>query len=68
MEESEDLYRQAVGILEQAWGPENPQLITTLEHYSLVLRARQEYAQAASVDTRVMKIRVVRSLRSSVGE
>jgi len=68
LEESDELYRQAVATLEQAWGPENPQLLTTLEHYSLVLRAREEYAQAASVDTQVMKIRVVRTLRKPAEE
>ena len=67
LDESEELYRHAVAILEQAWGPENPQLLTILERYSLVLRAREQYAQAAGVDTRVMKIRVSRTLRNPAG-
>jgi tetratricopeptide (TPR) repeat protein len=63
-EESETLYRKALQILEQSWGPENPQLLSLLDSYSFVLRTRQEYAQAASIDVRAMKIRVTQALRS----
>jgi tetratricopeptide (TPR) repeat protein len=65
LEESQDQYKQALAILEEAWGPESPQLLSTLEAYSRVLRARQEYAAAASADARAMKIRVTRTLSKS---
>ena len=65
LEESAALYRQALEWLEQAWGPENPQLLPTLRSYSLVLRARQEYAQAEELEVRSVRIRVVEALRSS---
>jgi tetratricopeptide (TPR) repeat protein len=65
LDESEQLYRQALSILTEAWGPENPQLLATLQSYEAVLRARQEYAEAESVEVRSTKIRVVQALRNS---
>ncbi|MGA2882255.1 MAG: tetratricopeptide repeat protein [Bryobacteraceae bacterium] len=65
LDESEPLYRRALSILAQAWGPENPQLLATLQSYEAVLRARQEYAEAESVEVRSTKIRVVQALRDS---
>jgi tetratricopeptide (TPR) repeat protein len=62
---SETLYRRALEILEQAWGPENPLLLPLLEDYSAVLRSRNNNADAARVDARIMKIRVRQALRSS---
>ncbi len=50
-------------ILEQAWGPDNPQLLAVLQSYEALLRARQEYAEAESVQVRSTKIRVVEALR-----
>jgi len=32
-------------------------------HYSQLLRAQQDFAKAASLDARVMKIRVTRALK-----
>ncbi len=66
LDESEQLYRQALNILAVAWGPENPQLLATLQSYEAVLRARQEYAEAESVEVRTTKIRVVQALRNLV--
>jgi hypothetical protein len=34
-----------------------------MEHYAQVLRAQQDFAKAASLDARVMKIRVTRTLK-----
>jgi tetratricopeptide (TPR) repeat protein len=65
LDASEALYRQALEILEQTWGPENPLLLPVLQDYSAVLRSRNNYADAASVDARIMKIRVKQTLRSS---
>ncbi len=65
MEESEPLYRRALTILQQAWGPENPQLVAVLESYEAVLRARREYAEAESVEVRTTRIRVMQALRDS---
>jgi tetratricopeptide (TPR) repeat protein len=65
LDESEQLYRQALSILTVAWGPENPQLLATLQSYEAVLRSRQEYAEAESVEVRTTKIRVVQALRNS---
>jgi tetratricopeptide (TPR) repeat protein len=64
-DESEKLYRRAIDVLEKAWGPENPQLVGVLESYESVLRARQDYAEAESVEVRTTKIRVMEALRSS---
>ena len=62
---SETLYRRALEILEESWGPENPMLLPLLQDYSAVLRSRNNYADAASIDARIMKIRVKQALRSS---
>jgi hypothetical protein len=53
-------------ILEQAWGRDNPQLLSDLQSYALVLRARQDYADAAGVDAQAMKIRVTQALHSGL--
>jgi len=34
-----------------------------MEHYSQILRAQQDFAKAASLEARVMKIRVTRTLK-----
>jgi tetratricopeptide (TPR) repeat protein len=65
LDESETLYRRALTILEQAWGRQNPQLLATLESYETLLRTRQEYAEAESVEVRSTKIRVAEALRPS---
>ena len=64
-DQSETLYHRALQILEQAWGAENPLLLPLLENYSVVLRSQNNYADAAKVDARAMKIRVKQALRSS---
>jgi tetratricopeptide (TPR) repeat protein len=65
LDQSENLYRRSLEILEQAWGVESPMLLSLLEDYSAVLRSEQNYADAASMDARIMKIRVRQALRSS---
>ena len=65
-EESRALFSTALQVLEKDWGPENPQLLTLLQSYSLVLRTRQEYAEAESLDARAMRIRVTQALKSDL--
>jgi tetratricopeptide (TPR) repeat protein len=64
--EAAKLYRQALDLLEPAFGPENPQLLAILDAYARALRAGQDYATAAGVDMRTMKIRVSLTLRGQV--
>jgi len=61
--EAEQAYATALTILELALGPDNPELLPTMEHYSQLLRARQDFAKAAGLDARVMKIRVTQTLK-----
>ncbi len=63
--ESATLYRKALDILERSWGPDDPRLAAILESYSEVLRTREDYAEAESIDTQAMKIRVIQALRGS---
>jgi len=62
LEQSETLYQGALTVLEHAWGQESPLLLPLLENYSVVLRSRKDYAAAASVDMRTMRIRVKQAL------
>ena len=61
--EAGNVFDQALTILERTLGPENPELVPTMEHYSQVLRLQQDFAKAASLEARVMKIRVTRTLK-----
>ena len=63
--EAAKLYREALGILEPALGAESPRLLPVLESYAKALRAQQDYAGAASLDFRAMKIRVRQTLGRS---
>ena len=65
-EQAVTLYRKALDLLEPAFGAENPRLLATLESYARALRAREDYATAAGVDIRTMKIRVALALRGDV--
>jgi tetratricopeptide (TPR) repeat protein len=60
--EAVKLYREALGILEPAFGAESPRLLPVLESYAKALRAQQDYAGAASIDFRTMRIRVRQTL------
>lgn len=63
--ESVTLYRKALEVLEQSWGSQNPRLLGTLESYSAVLRANEDFAEAARIDAQAMRIRVTRALRNT---
>ena len=64
-DESEELFQRAIKILECAWGPDGPQLLSVLQSYEALLRLREEYAEAESVRVRSTKIRVTEALRNS---
>ncbi len=61
--EAANAFDEALTILERTLGPDNPELAPTMEHYAQVLRAQQDFAKAASLEARVMKIRVTRTLK-----
>jgi tetratricopeptide (TPR) repeat protein len=61
--EAANAFDQALTILERALGPDSPELLPLMTHYSQILRAQQDFAKAASLDARVMKIRVTRTLK-----
>ena len=61
--EASNAFDQALTILERTLGPDNPELVPTMEHYSQILRMQQDFAKAASLEARVMKIRVTRTLK-----
>ena len=63
--EAADAFSRALAMLEQALGPESPELMSTMEHYAQLLRMRQDFAQAASLEARVMKIRLTRTLKGA---
>jgi tetratricopeptide (TPR) repeat protein len=63
-EEAERYYRESLRILTRAWGAESPELLSILRSYAAVLRARQEYAEAASVDMETMRIQVTQARKS----
>jgi tetratricopeptide (TPR) repeat protein len=65
LDESEALLRRALTILEQAWGPDNRQLLAILQSYEAVLRERENYAEAESVQVCSTRIRVAEALRNS---
>jgi tetratricopeptide (TPR) repeat protein len=56
--EAEEHYRAGLRILTRAWGPEDARLLEWLGPYAGVLRAREDYAEAARADMQAMKIRV----------
>jgi tetratricopeptide (TPR) repeat protein len=64
-DEAEAAFARAVAILEQAWGRDDPRLVPTLEPYAQLLRAHENYAAAAGIDARIMKIRVTQALKQA---
>jgi tetratricopeptide (TPR) repeat protein len=61
--DAEPLYRTSIRILEKVWGPDDRRLLPYFEYYAEVLRAREEYAEAAQADLRATRIGVVHTLR-----
>jgi tetratricopeptide (TPR) repeat protein len=60
--DAESSFAQALAILEKCWGRDHPNLLATIEHYAQTLRARQDFATAAALDARAMKIRITQAL------
>jgi tetratricopeptide (TPR) repeat protein len=55
--EAEPLYQQAIAAQEEVLGPENPDLVGTLEKYAALLRATNRAAEAAKMEARAKKIK-----------
>jgi tetratricopeptide (TPR) repeat protein len=55
--EAEPLYQQAMAAQEEVLGPENPDLIGTLEKYAALLRGTNRAAEAARLEARAKKIK-----------
>jgi len=55
------LYEKALRIMQAAWGPDDPQLLATLEPYSQALRASHDFVGAGRVDLQTMRIRVLQA-------
>ena len=52
MEQSEDLYKQALGIYEQAVGYDREAHATTLKSYAFLLRRKQRSGEAERLEER----------------
>jgi tetratricopeptide (TPR) repeat protein len=61
--ESAAMYRRGIEILVNRWGADDERLLQWLERFAVVLRAQEEYAEAAKVDLQSNRIRVVKALR-----
>jgi tetratricopeptide (TPR) repeat protein len=61
IEDAVVLFHKALRILEGAWGPEDPQLLPTLESYSSALRASHDYVTAGRVELQTTRIQVVQT-------
>jgi tetratricopeptide (TPR) repeat protein len=61
--ESAVIYGRGLEILVKAWGPDDQRLLDWLERYVQVLRAREDYAEAARLDLQATRIRVTHTLR-----
>ncbi len=55
--EAEPLFQEAIAAQEEALGPENPDLVRTLEQYAALMRATNRAAEAAKVETRAKQIK-----------
>ena len=55
--EAEPLFQEAIAAQEEMLGPENPDLVRTLESYAALLRATNRAAEAAKLEARANKIK-----------
>ncbi len=55
--EAEPLFQEAIQIQEEMLGPENPDLVRTLEQYAALMRATNRAAEAAKLEARAKKIK-----------
>ena len=55
--EAEPLLRRALAIEERALGPDNPDLVNTIENYAVVLRDLRRHEEAAQLEDRAIGLR-----------
>ncbi len=55
--EAEPLFQEAIAAQEEVLGPENPDLVRTLESYAALMRATNRAAEAAKLEARAKKIK-----------
>lgn len=55
--EAEPLYKRSLAIVENALGPEHPNVATALENYSELLRETNRETEAAEMEARATAIR-----------
>jgi tetratricopeptide (TPR) repeat protein len=61
--ESREKFERGIKILNAAWGPLDPRLVTWLDKYASVLRAAEEYTEAAKLESQATHIRVLEARR-----
>ncbi len=55
--QAEPLFQEAIAAQEEVLGPDNPDLVRTLEQYAALLRATNRAPQAAKLEARAKKIK-----------
>lgn len=61
--ESRENFARGMKILNAAWGPLDPRLLTWLDKYAAVLRAAEEYTEAGKLELQATHIRVLDARR-----
>jgi tetratricopeptide (TPR) repeat protein len=61
--ESRENFERGMKILNAAWGPLDPRLLTWLDNYASVLRAAEEYTEAGKLELQATHIRVLEARR-----
>jgi tetratricopeptide (TPR) repeat protein len=61
--ESRENFARGIKILNAAWGPLDPRLLTWLNNYANVLRASEEYTEAGKIELQATRIRVIEARR-----
>lgn len=56
-QEAEPLFQEAIAAQEEMLGPENPDLVRTLESYAALMRATQRQAEATRLEARAKTIK-----------
>jgi tetratricopeptide (TPR) repeat protein len=62
-EDAADAYQRALRVLTAAWGSNDRRLLPVLDLYAIVLRHREEFADAERLSMQAMRIRVMNTLR-----
>jgi tetratricopeptide (TPR) repeat protein len=61
-DQSEQVYNRGLAVVVSAWGARDPRLLRWLDGYAMVLRARQNYAEAGKLETQATGIRVAHAM------